>query len=305
MSADMSALPGLILDQIGGFLEATKFIIPTVIAALVSYWLAKRSQRYSKQVDLPAMKRREMSWDIYRKVKESGEFPELVATLRQSFEHSAEIAVWEEEVVRRTRQGSMEQKILVEMPPSTIAPLRVTSYPDFKAPKSIFLFFEKLLASMMCVMGLISTILLLIISVLVVRNAISHQWSGVAVSFIVFLVGTLMLLVIQSSHQIASANILAGSGIVHARIVYEDIMANYYNRTVDIVASPLEKLQHLRASVVNESIRKHYCPSMQPEISTKSSVKKDLCLFRLGVKLWLVSICFWCGKYGPLNKMYR
>lgn len=298
-----------IIGQVGnGVIQVVKswgFLISVLITAYVSVKLANKSVVNTHAASPPARQRRASSWLMYKEAKAAGESPELVEYFRQSFERDVEAARWEDEVLQSTSYGSPEQAVLLKIPFRQLPTLRINQFPKFEKNNSWFLTVTLIIWGILGVMHLIilGAILIYMIGswVYFVEGENFHGWMFLGQAFLLFL----MQVLVGACIQLMGGAYAQESGLVRARIEFKSIIEGRFGRVVDIPLSTLEKLEALKASIVDPELRKIFAKNNCQMDVSKSKMWKQFNQFFFAIKIYRASVCWWVGYKKPLEKLFH
>lgn len=218
-------------------------LFTVLISAVVSMWISRRTIENTNEATPPALKRLEISANIYHQAKSSDDSEVLVEHLLEDYNYAADAARWEKEVLKETPYQSEIQKNLLKVPYAAVMKQRITHMPYF-GPS---LFLEGLFALLNFTLYIFGPLMLLEISWMAFYQQIS------LFVFLVLLVVILMLLVLP---PFLRSGMSKNFKMYEAQQEYVRILSSCFHREVAVEENDGMRQRRLEAAILNPEVRR-------------------------------------------------
>lgn len=218
-------------------------LFTVLISAVVSMWISRRTIENTNEATPPALKRLEISANIYHQAKNSDDSEVLVEHLLEDYNYAADAARWEKEVLKETPYQSEIQKNLLKVPYAAVMKQRITHMPYF-GPS---LFLEGLFALLNFTLYIFGPLMLLEISWMAFYQQIS------LFVFLVLLVVILMFLVLP---PFLRSGMSKSFKMYETQQEYVRILSNCFHREVAVKENNWMRQHRLEAAILNPEVRR-------------------------------------------------
>ena len=218
-------------------------LFTVLISAVVSMWISRRTIENTNEATPPALKRLEISANIYHQAKNSDDSEVLVEHLLEDYNYAADAARWEKEVLKETPYQSEIQKNLLKVPYAAVMKQKITHMPYF-GPS---LFLEGLFALLNFTLYIFGPLMLLEISWMAFYQQIS---------FLIFLILLAAILIILVLPPFLRSGISNDCKTHESQQEYVRILSSCFNREVAIEENDGMRQHRLEAAILNPEVRR-------------------------------------------------
>lgn len=264
-------------------------IFLATVSASVPLWVLRRNLENANQSAPPALKRLEISANLYSQATGEEIFSKRVRQLKDNYETAADAALWESEVLKETSYQSYKQKSLLGVPYVTFMKQEITHMHPFNAPilLGLGIGFMKFLMYMLA----IGTCLL----------CFTIQTGELELVFrMMFLLTSVVFLVLIQFFQ---SQKIVDCQLIQSQDEYVRILRETFGRKVNIKDNDFFRRRRLDAAVLSVEMREKCNLSLFQADSTSKSLSAVVRTVGLAMVITVVKMLAFLGIDKPLKKL--